>query len=639
MPRHRRLRLEALEGRWLPATLVWTGAVSDRWDVPGNWDLRHVPTAADVAVIDRAGAVVQILSGAQRVAQLVCTQTLEITGGTLTIAPATNRGRGPGLIGVDLIDAVTTDDALPAPDPSSVANLRMLGGTLNASALEVTASLVWGGGTLKGDTFTVSGHAILNGGNKMLDGVEFRNLGTLTWSSGRVRVGDDSTLVNAPGAMFQVNAADSRFDPKLLNNGMVVVAASGVIEMAGLAQSGVLALRGGTLKVGSFTQTDGVTDLQGGALASGQALLLYGGSLTGSGTVLADVSAVAGRIAPGGGSTLVINGDLTLGNAAGVSAVAVVGGGNDEVVVKGQAVLDGELLVRVVGVPGNAVQYVVLTAGNLTGNFKTVRTFAPGAKVTVTVGGKTVVVEAAPIPVQPDQPADQPGIDDAPSSDPDTRMEDVEEADTTAGPTSLVQFFGGQILSTTPQSSLSYAQSPFRLDVGGGSTDLGGARKTALSHETILAARPEEPLGLNVDSALPLPALPDLALASDDDLLSSAELAASLLLGGRTRARLSSQGGTALSAVATVLSGENLAAPVGPADAALGGLLVDPVGRLGNWPDAAARAEEATPVAALTKTAPAAVLAAAGLLVTARGGKRGKSGSRRASRQRRKDGE
>jgi hypothetical protein len=142
-----------------------------------------------------------------------------------------------------------------------------------------------------------------------------------------------------------------------------------------------------------------------------------------------------------------------------------------------------------------------------------------------------------------------------------------------------------------------------------------------------------------VDSALPLPALPDLALASDDDLLSSAELAASLLLGGRTRARLSSQGGTALSAVATVLSGENLAAPVGPADAAFGGLLVDPVGRLGNWPDAAARAEEATPVAALTKTAPAAVLAAAGLLVTARGGKRGKSGSRRTSRQRRKDGE
>src|SRR5689334_14463799 len=41
------VRIEILEERSTPATLDWTGAVSTKWNNPGNWSQNQVPSAAN----------------------------------------------------------------------------------------------------------------------------------------------------------------------------------------------------------------------------------------------------------------------------------------------------------------------------------------------------------------------------------------------------------------------------------------------------------------------------------------------------------------------------------------------------------------------------------------------------------------
>ncbi|MBL8793756.1 MAG: hypothetical protein JNM56_07625, partial [Planctomycetia bacterium] len=44
--------IQALEDRWLPANIVWTGAMSDDWNTAGNWSLARVPGADDDVTIN-----------------------------------------------------------------------------------------------------------------------------------------------------------------------------------------------------------------------------------------------------------------------------------------------------------------------------------------------------------------------------------------------------------------------------------------------------------------------------------------------------------------------------------------------------------------------------------------------------------
>jgi hypothetical protein len=85
-------------------------------------------------------------------------------------------------------------------------------------------------------------------------------------------------------------------------------------------------------------------------------------------------------------------------------------------------------------------------------------------------------------------------------------------------------------------------------------------------------------------SALPL-ALPDVELPSERELLSTADVAAALLVGGRARAGLVSRGGSDLSGVATLLTGED-GDVAGPDVSPLAGLFVSPLSLLpGLLPD------------------------------------------------------
>jgi hypothetical protein len=54
----RRLALEELENRWLPATINWTNPASGFFNVPANWSTNTVPTSTDDAVIGVSGITV-----------------------------------------------------------------------------------------------------------------------------------------------------------------------------------------------------------------------------------------------------------------------------------------------------------------------------------------------------------------------------------------------------------------------------------------------------------------------------------------------------------------------------------------------------------------------------------------------------
>ena len=88
-PRHHRLglRLEILEGRFLPATVVWINSAGGDWEGPLNWSTGKVPGPGDDAVIDVPG--ITVTHGAavdDQVNSLMCKDTFTFTNGSLTMA-------------------------------------------------------------------------------------------------------------------------------------------------------------------------------------------------------------------------------------------------------------------------------------------------------------------------------------------------------------------------------------------------------------------------------------------------------------------------------------------------------------------------------------------------------------------------
>jgi hypothetical protein len=142
----------------------------------------------------------------------------------------------------------------------------------------------------------------------------------------------------------------------------------------------------GTLTVGSgsslivsgaYTQTGGSTILQTGTLTASSGVSIQGGSLSGPGTINADV-VNAGLLNPGGtsGSTglLTINGNYTQ-TATGILHIGLAGttadSQYDQLAVSGTATLAGTLDVTLLHgfQPQNGNQFQVLTYGSQTGTF------------------------------------------------------------------------------------------------------------------------------------------------------------------------------------------------------------------------------------------------------------------------------
>src|SRR4051812_28503623 len=108
-------------------TISWDGgAATTSWHDAVNWDTNAVPGATDVVCIpDLPGTVTVVVSSDASVKGVVSSETLSITGGTLSF----------------------TDAAVP----SSTTTMSMTGGTLDGDgSLSVTSTFTWSGGTMQG---------------------------------------------------------------------------------------------------------------------------------------------------------------------------------------------------------------------------------------------------------------------------------------------------------------------------------------------------------------------------------------------------------------------------------------------------------------------------------------------------------
>src|SRR4051794_38694794 len=88
--RPRRLSLETLECRVVPAAVNWIASGSGNWDAAANWSTGQVPGSADDVTISTYGTVTIKSGDGESVHSLTTSSgaTLSITGGSLTVAAA-----------------------------------------------------------------------------------------------------------------------------------------------------------------------------------------------------------------------------------------------------------------------------------------------------------------------------------------------------------------------------------------------------------------------------------------------------------------------------------------------------------------------------------------------------------------------
>jgi hypothetical protein len=284
-------------------------------------------------------------------------------------------------------------------------------GTLNAQGVAGN----WEAGTGPMPTFSNAGIVQKSGGSGVINvGVAFTNTGTVQVQSGTLYLAGPfsnfagSTLTGGTyliGATLQFNGANivtnaasivldgpgARFIDQTSANALANLAknaagASFTLQ-AGVAlattgpftNAGSLALFGSTFTVAAaYSQTAGTTTLTGGTLsAGGQVTIMNGSSLSGSGTVNANVSN-AGQVNPGGSGaagSITINGDYTQ-TSGGVLNIELGGSGAgqfDQLLISGQAILGGTLNVSALNgyVPPKNTVFEILTFAKKKGDFQT----------------------------------------------------------------------------------------------------------------------------------------------------------------------------------------------------------------------------------------------------------------------------
>jgi len=300
---------------------------------------------------------------------------LELGGGVFVLEPGHGFG-GAGFYGVEGGDITVVGD-LVAP------NFQLRNGTLTGTN-RLTGTLAWLSGHLRGQHTVANGGLlrIESGGDHVLQGtLTNQSGGTLRWSGGRFFLDNGSTLLNQAGGLFDKLSDEGLQESGAGPNRFVN---QGVFRKSGGAFSapiqvpthneGTIDLLSGVLSFPpGYTQTVGTTRLSGGSLATGDPILLQGGSLTGTGTVSGPLVNSA-QVNPGSGpGTLRIEGNYTQ-TSTGVLNLDLAGlapEAQDLLVVSGRAQLDGRLVTTLSGgfVPPSNRTFVVVTAGTREGTF------------------------------------------------------------------------------------------------------------------------------------------------------------------------------------------------------------------------------------------------------------------------------
>lgn len=231
---------------------------------------------------------------------------------------------------------------------------------------------------------TVGSTAVIAGSNCVFAGSTFNNSGACSLVSGVLTLAKNSVINNAQNASFtlktnvSINKA-STVDASTINNaGGFLVADPGVCTVVpDFSNSGRLEIQSGTLSFqDAVTQSQGATVVDGGATLGGTNLNVLGGSVSGAGTIAANVINAGGAIQPGAPvGKLGIAPDFNYQQASAAVFAAELGGSApgqfSQLAAGGAAILDGQLVVTLTNgfapQPGQVFQ--ILTAGSVSGKF------------------------------------------------------------------------------------------------------------------------------------------------------------------------------------------------------------------------------------------------------------------------------
>ncbi len=278
---------------------------------------------------------------------------------------------------LELVNSVTGSGTLQAVGNGSQSGvLTWINGTLGLAGMNIGA-----GGTLR----IVSGPA----SSRHLSGCQVSNAGRCVWlSPDGILAGAGATWLNAPSGLLDFqNDTTLAFDntpPMLaLNNAGTLLksAGTGATPLAAdFKNSGSVQIQAGTLGFqGYWVQTVGSTVVSSGTVLSAGAVQILGGTLSGNGTIDADVTNAC-VVSPGPplGILSLAAGKTYTQTPVGALAIQIAGytpGTQfDQLVVGGNAALSGRLQVSFTGgfiaKPGDAFE--ILACGSQTGSFSAI---------------------------------------------------------------------------------------------------------------------------------------------------------------------------------------------------------------------------------------------------------------------------
>jgi filamentous hemagglutinin family protein len=292
-------------------------------------------------------------------------------------------------------------------------------GTIDTSAgqtVTIGGSYAWSGGTIDGSVTANSVTTVTN--TVTLNGL-FNNNGAFTWSGGNINgtLGGGSGFNNNSGGTFNATG-DGTFSQTFTNAGNLSKAiGTGTTTFNGdlTTNSGSVSINSGTLEFDGYTQTAGITILNGGNLTdtSGDGFDFDGGTLKGVGTLTTDFLNInnGATFAPGSSpGTFNVVGALTFSPT---STLLIELGGTtqgtnyDFVNVTGNVALDGTLNVSLfggfTGIAGNQFDIISSGTNTMTGAFAN-SIFPAGYTISqgIVGGGSFYQLGLITVPVAPD---------------------------------------------------------------------------------------------------------------------------------------------------------------------------------------------------------------------------------------------
>ncbi len=581
-----RLHLEWLETRMLlspPGTLswplpippfllidTWINPKGGNWDKPQNWSL-GVPTPYDTVVIPYSGITIihnWAVADSFQSLWLPASTTLLITAGSLTGNTFTNLGAlilagGNATFGlmtnagsVDLQSGLLTASRLAQSGNFIIGP----GGAANITALDNTGSMDVAGGYLSVDTlFQEAAFTIDSGGTADIF-TSLNNTGTTDIQAGTLNAASATQAGN-----FTVESNGAANITTLDNTGSMDVAggylsvdtftqesgftidSGGTANIAtSLTNSGTVSVQNSTLTAGSYAQKAGATSLSNGILASPNAIQIQAGTLSGPGTINADL-VNAGEISPGAPGTLAINGNYTQA-ATGILDIGLAGTipgvEFDQVLISGTASLDGILNVNYLNnfAPSPGQNFQVMQFGSSSGAFAAIKGLNAANGTTLIAQynplNLTLVVQSI-ISINPSNPP--PILSSPPPASPPANNT------TPTGTTFIPPNSQGYLGFSTPNQTYSGSGGSQGYAPVGGFSELSAGKH---SEDVAFSGGSGDD---DQETMLDFPV--QLNMTSDDEAFSTSDIAAALLVG--VRPKLVPQKGSQVAPVATLLTDDS----------------------------------------------------------------------------------